>query len=73
MLKKTHFGFKKSLVAADALLLLIHDFQASLDRRAESRVISLDFSCAFDLVNHQALLFKLRLIGIGGPLFNVFK
>ena len=53
--------------------MLTHDLQASLKRRAESRVISLDFSSSFDLVNHQARLFKLRLMGICGPLFNVFE
>ena len=33
--------------------------QASLDRRAESKVVSLDLSSDFDLVNHKVLLFKL--------------
>ena len=65
------FGFRKGLVTADALLLLAHDLQASLDRRVELRVFSLYFSSAFDLVDHQAPLFKLRFISICGPLFNV--
>ena len=58
ILLQTQFGFKKGLDTADALLLLTHDLQASLDKHAESRVISLDFSSTFDLVNNQALLFK---------------
>ena len=72
-LPQTQFGFRKGLGTADALLLLTHDLQLSLGRRAESRVVSLDFSSAFDLENHQALLYKMRLVGIGGPLFNYFK
>ena len=77
MLKKFYLKFslvlKRVFGTADALILLTHNLQTSLNKRAESRGISFDFSSAFDLVNHQALLFKLRLIGIGGPLFNVFK
>ena len=70
---QTQFGYRKGLGTADVLLFLTYDLHALLDRRAESRVVSLDFSSAFDLVNHQALLFKLRLMGIGDLLFNVFK
>ena len=40
---------------------------------AESIVVSLNFSSNFDWVNHEALLYKLRLLGIGGPVFNVLK
>ena len=55
------------------MLGLYHDLQHSLDNRAESRVISLDFSSAFDLVNHKALLYKLKLMGLGGSIFNIFE
>ena len=54
-------------------MLLTHDLQYSLDKRAESRIISLDFSSTFDLVNHQGLLYKLKSIDIGGHVFNIFK
>ena len=69
MLKK--FALKLNL--ANAIVLLTYNLQASMDRRAESRVVALYFSPAFDVVNHQVLLFKLRLMGIGCPLFNFFK
>ena len=59
MLKK--FCLKPKLGTVDALVLLTHDLQESLDNWDESRVL-LKFSFAFDLLNHQALLFKLRLI-----------
>ena len=72
-LPATQFGFRKGLGTTDALLLLTHDLQSSLDKRAESRVVSLDFSSAFDLVNHQALLYKLKLMGVGGSVFGILK
>ena len=73
ILPSTQFGFRKGLSTTDALLTLLHDLQSSLDCGSEIRVLSLDFSSAFDLVNHEALLYKLKLIGVGGPIFNVFK
>ena len=36
-------------------------------------MIGLDFSAAFDRVNHKALLFKLKQLGIGGPFFNILS
>ena len=73
ILPDSQFGFRKGLGTTDALLALTHDLQSSLDDRVESRVISLDFSSAFDLVNHKALLYKLQLMGLGGPVLNIFK
>ena len=49
----------------------INDLQAALDETAEARVISHDISSAFDLVNHDGLLYKLKSLGVGGPTFNV--
>ena len=73
ILPSTQFGFRKGLGTNDALLLLTQDLQSALDKGSESRVISLDFSSAFDLVNHRALLYKLKLAGVGGSIFNVLS
>ena len=73
ILPSTQFGFRKGLGTTDALLVLTQDLQLSLDKGAESRVVSLDFSSAFDLVNHQALLYKLKSVGVGGVVFDVLK
>lgn len=70
---KSQFGFRKGLGTCDALLTLSHDLQSSLDKGYESRVVAIDFSSAFDLVNHKALLYKLQLMGIGGSLLSIFK
>ena len=63
---------KKCLGTTDALLLLTYNLQSFPDKRAESRIVSLDFISAFDLVNHQGLLYKLKSMGPGEPVFNIF-
>ena len=52
ILQNTQFGFRKRLGITDALLSLTHDLQSSLDKRAESKIVSLDFNSVFGLVNH---------------------
>ena len=69
----TQFDFRKGIGTTDALLLLTHDMQSYLDKRAESRIVSLDFSFTFHLVNHLGLLYKLKSMGIGESVFNIFK
>ena len=44
--------------------------QKSLDTGREVNMIGLDFSSPFDCVSHEALIFKLRHMGIGGTFFN---
>ena len=70
-LPETQFGFRKGLGTSDALLLLIHEMQSALDRNCESRLVSLDFSAAFDTVNHKGLIFKIKSVGIGGQVLNI--
>ena len=41
-------------------------FKTALDRGGECRLIQLDFSAAFDRVNHRALIHQLQCCGIGG-------
>lgn len=69
----SQFGFRKGLGTCDALLTLTHQIQSSLDKGYESRVVAVDFSAAFDLVNHEALIYKLQLYGIGGNLLSIFR
>ena len=35
------------------------------------RMVDLDFSAAFDRVNHKALIFKLRQLSVGGPFLSI--
>ena len=34
-------------------------------------MVGLDFSAAFDRVNHNVLIYKLRQLSIGGPFLNI--
>ena len=65
--------FRKGLGTRDALLTISNTVQKALDLGQEVRMIGLDFSAAFDRVNHKALLFKLKQLGIGGPFFNILS
>ena len=68
----TQLGFRNNLDTTDVLLILTQDLQSSLDKRAESRIISIDFRSTFDLVN-QDLLYKSKSMGVGGSFFNILK
>ena len=65
------FGFRKGLGACDAVLTISDRVQKALDSGSEARMIGLDFSAAFDRVNHKALIYKLRQLGIGGSFLKI--
>ena len=73
MFPSLQFGFRKGLGACDALLTISGNVQKSLDSGYEVRLIGLDFSAAFDRVNHAALLFKLRQFGVGGAFLSIIS
>ena len=37
----------------------------------EARIVQIDFSAAFDRVNHQGILYKLCSVGVGGSVLSV--
>ena len=39
----------------------------------EGRIVQIDFSAAFDRVNHQGILFKFCSVGVGGSVLSVLK
>ena len=42
------------------LLCVAHKLQSALDRGMEARLVQIDFSAAFDRVNHLGIIRKLR-------------
>ena len=55
------------------MLDLVHNLQSKLDNGSETRLVSLEFSSAFDLASHSALSYKLESFGISGRLLSVLK
>ena len=63
-------GFTTNDSAVFQLIDLYDTFSKAIDDCKEIRVIFCDISKAFDRVWHRGLLFKLRRMGITGPLLN---
>ena len=71
MIPTTQFAFRKGLGTYDALLCVSHTLQSALESGQEARIVQIDFSAAFDRVNHQGILYKLSHVGIGGSVLSV--
>ena len=66
VLPNTQFAYPKGLGTRDALLCVSHTMQSALESGLEARIMQIDFSAAFDRVNHLGILYKLCSVGIGG-------
>ena len=66
------FGFRKLHSSYKALMILIDKLIESLDRGEYVIGIFLDFSKAFDTIDHKILLHKLYHYGIRGPTYDCF-
>ena len=49
----TLFAYRKGQGTCDALLCVPHTLQSALESGQEARIVQIDFSAAFDRVNHQ--------------------
>ena len=70
ILSTNQFGFHQKHSADLQLLLTVHDLASSLNDKAQTDCILLDFSKAFDKVSHKLLLLKLRYYGITRETIN---
>ena len=61
VLPTTQFAYWKGLGTRDALSCVLHTLQSAVESGQEARLIQIDFSAAFDRVNHQGILYKLCL------------
>ena len=59
LLPITQFAYRKGLSTCDALSRGSHTRQSALESEQEARIRQIDFSAAFDRVNHQGILYKL--------------
>ena len=63
-------GFRQKRSCETQLITTINDFSNCLNTKGQIDSILLDFSKAFDKVDHKGLILKLRAYGIKGNLLN---
>ena len=64
-------AYRKGLGTCDALLCMSHTLQSALESGLEARIVQINFSAAFDRVNHLSILHKLCSVGIGGSVLSI--
>ena len=71
MIPTTQVADRKRLGTCDALLCESRTMQRALESEQEAQIVQIDFSAAFDRVNHLAILYKLCSVGIGGSVLSI--
>ena len=56
---------------SDAVLCMSHTLQSALESGQEARIVQIDFSAAFDEVNHLGILYKLCSVGVLGSVLSI--
>ena len=72
VLPSLQFANRKGLGTCDALLYLSHTLQSALESGQEARIVQIDFSPAFDMVNHLGILYGLCSVGIRGSVLSIY-
>ncbi|XP_040076497.1 uncharacterized protein LOC115314129 [Ixodes scapularis] len=70
LLSPAQHGFRPNRSCETALLTPVHQISDSLDNSTPCELVQLDFTKAFDKVDHQLLITKLESTGIEGPLLR---
>ena len=73
VLNENQFGFRKGRSCEHALLTAQNKIINSLNKKQISLLLLIDFSKAFDMVDHEILLKKLAHVGIRGVAYNWVK
>lgn len=66
-------GFRSKFSTCTALLKVISDLCATLDDQKLAYLVLLDYSKAFDLLDHELMLAKLDHVGIEGTTYTWFQ
>ena len=67
------FGFRKRMSTSHAISLLVNTVTKNMNKKSKTLGIFLDLSRAFDLVDHNILLYKLNHYGIRGVANDWFR
>jgi hypothetical protein len=70
ILAKEQFGFRQHSSIEKAIYELLNEILNALNNRSMMRGIFCDLEKAFDCVNHDILLTKLKFYGIMGPAYK---
>ena len=70
-IRTTQFAYRKGLGTCDTLLCVSHTLQSALESGQDARIVQIDFSAAFDRVNHLGILYKLCSVDIGGFVLSI--
>ena len=73
VLRTTQFSYWKGLGTSDAVLCVLRTLRRALESWQDARIVQIDFSTAFDRVNHQGILYKVCSVGIGGSVLSILK
>ena len=66
VLKNTPFTYRKGLDTCDALLIVSRTLQGASESEQWARIVQIDFSAAFDMVNQLGIFYyKLCSVAIG--------
>ena len=71
VLPTTQFTYREGLGTCDAFMLVSHTQHRTLESGEEARIMQIDFSAAFDRVNHHGILYNLCSVGIGGSVLSI--
>ena len=71
VLPTIQFAYRKGLDTSDPLVCMSHTLQSALESGQEARIVKIDFSAAFDRVNHLGILYKLCSVGVGGSVLSI--
>ena len=71
LLPTTQFAYWKGLGTCDALMCVSHTLHSALESGQQARIVQINFSAAFDRVNHLGILNKLCSVGIGGSVMSI--
>ena len=73
ILSELQFGFQKNKSTEHAISSIISNITDAYTKQQSSFCIFLDFAKAFDTVNHNILIEKLRYYGVSGSTLDLFE
>ena len=73
LINNAQHGFLQNRSCVTQLLGVLHDIGKNLEPNKQTDMLYLDFSKAFDSVDHDILLYKLQRHGVNGSLLRWFE